>query len=179
MLMSEQREGHSAAYERIRSGKTLGEILEVATSFEKAARDFYTALIPQVSKNLRYLVEELAAEEQQHFDLFTGLANNPAIERQISERIQTPVEDHRFSDYVQLPDLGENPDDQTILQYALFREYAAMEQYRELALNTEPGPVHDLFEYLANEETAHKRELEKLYYEIVHSGGPGSGISQT
>ena len=169
--MSEQREGHSAAYERIRSGKTLGEILEVATSFEKAARDFYTALIPQVSKNLRYLVEELAAEEQQHFDLFTGLANNPAIERQISERIQTPVEDHRFSDYVQLPDLGENPDDQTILQYALFREVAAMEQYRDLALNTEPGPVHDLFQYLAHEEYRHKRELEKTYDRIVRREG--------
>jgi len=177
--MSEQREGHSEAYERIRSGKTLGEILEVATSFEKAARDFYTALVPRVSKNLRYLVEELAAEEQQHYDLFTALAQDPAVEQQVRERIRTPVEDHRFSDYVHLPDLGEHPDDQAILQYALGREDAAMKQYRELAASTGPGPVHDLFEYLANEETAHKRELEKLYYETVFSGGPGSGSSQT
>ena len=36
---------------------------------------------------------------------------------------------------------------------------------------TEPGPIHDLFVYLANEETQHKSELEKLYYETVHSGG--------
>ena len=173
--MSEDREGHREAYERIRSGKTLGEILAVATSFEKAARDFYTALIPKVSKNLRYLVEELAAEEQEHFELFTRLAANPDIEGQIRQRIQTPVEDHRFSDYVQLPDLGENPDDQTILQYALGREDAAMKQYTALAGSTEPGPIHDLFEYLAYEETAHKRELEKLYYETVYSGGPGNG----
>ena len=27
---------------------------------------------------------------------------------------------------------------------------------------------------LANEETLHKQELEKQYYEIVHSGGPGN-----
>lgn len=173
--MNEYREGHSEAYEHIRSRKTLGEILEVATSFEKAAHDFYTALIPRVSKNLRYLVEELAAEEQEHFELFTQLANNPDIESQVRQRIQTPVEDHRFSDYVQLPDLGEHPDDQTILQYALGREDAAMKQYRELAGSTQPGPIHDLFEYLANEETAHKRELEKLYYETVFGGGPGGG----
>jgi len=169
--MSEDREGHSEAYARIRSKKTLQEILEVATSFEKAARDFYAALVPKVSKNLRYLVEELAQEEQAHFELFSELAQNPDIEAQIHDRIQTPVEDHRFSDYIQLPDLGDNPDDQSVLQYAMGREDAAMKQYRELAASTEPGAAHDLFEYLANEETEHKRELEKIYYELVHSGG--------
>lgn len=172
--MNEGNEGHSASYECIRSKKSLREILEVATSFEQAARDFYTALIPKVSKNIRYLVEELAAEEQEHFSLFTKLANNADIESQIEERIQAPVEDYRFSDYIQVPDLGENPDDQTILQYALGREDSAMKQYRELADSTGPGPIHDLFEYLANEETKHKRELEKLYYATVYSGGPGN-----
>ncbi len=173
--MSEHGEGHSAAYERIRSKKTLGEILEVATSFEKAAFEFYTALIPKVSKNLRYLVEELAGEEQGHYELFTSLAGNPDIESRIQDEIKTPAEDRRFSDFVQLPDLGDHPDDQAILQYALGREDAAMKQYRELADSTEPGPVHDLFEYLAKEETLHKQELEKQYYEIVYSGGPGNG----
>ena len=32
--------------------------------------------------------------------------------------------------------------------------------------STEPGPVHDLFEFLANEETRHMQQLEKLYCEI-------------
>ncbi len=54
------------------------------------------------------------------------------------------------------------------------RENTAMKQYLDLAKNTEPGPIHDLFQFLANEETKHKCELEKLYYEIVHTGGPGS-----
>ena len=169
--MSEDREGHGEAYERIRSKKTLKEILEVATSFEKAARDFYASLVPKVSKNLRYLVEELAEAEQHHFDLFSKLAENPDIEEPLHASSQTPGEDHRFSDYIQLPDLGDNPDDQTVLQYAMGREDAAMKQYRELADSTEPGPAHDLFEFLANEETEHKRELEKTYYELVHSGG--------
>ncbi len=57
------------------------------------------------------------------------------------------------------------------MQYALKRGHAAMEQYAELAESTEPGPIKDVFRFLANEETKHKNELEKLYYEVVHNGG--------
>ena len=46
-----------------------------------------------------------------------------------------------------------------------------MEQYQALADSTEAGPLRDLFVYLASEETKHKNELEKVYYETVHSGG--------
>lgn len=172
--MTEQtRSGEGALHGRdlLASKKSLEDILHVATAFEKTARDFYSALVPRVSKRIRYLVEELAAEEQQHYDLFSALAKAPDLREQIRVEVSVPVNDHRFSDYVQAPDLGENPDDQTILQYALGREHAAMEQYRDLAANTAPGPIHDLFAFLANEETKHKRELEKIYYETVHSGG--------
>ncbi|MCB1801697.1 MAG: rubrerythrin, partial [Gammaproteobacteria bacterium] len=119
----------------------------------------------------RWLVEELAQEEQEHFDLFTRLMERDDIHAQVQARIATPTADHKFSDHIHLPDLGDNPDDQAVLQYALGREHAAMEQYRELANSTEPGPIHDLFQFLADEETKHKAELEKIYYEIVHSGG--------
>ena len=44
--------------DRLRSKTTLREILEVATEFEASARDFYSGLIPKVSKRIRYLVEE-------------------------------------------------------------------------------------------------------------------------
>ena len=153
------------------SKKTLKEILEVATAFERTAHEFYTALIPRVSKRIRYLVEELAAEELEHVRLFTDLAASPDIAGEISREIVTPVDDSIFSSYVHPPKLDESPDQRTILQYALFREYAAMDQYRELALNTEPGPVHDLFLYLANEEARHKRELEKIHDRIVRREG--------
>ena len=165
------REGALHGKELLASKKSLEDILHVATAFEKTARDFYTALIPRVSKQIRYLVEELAEEEQRHYDLFTELAKSPDIKQQIRAQVDVPVNDRRFSDYVQAPELGDAPDDQAILQYALGREHAAMEQYRELASNTAPGPIHDLFEFLAIEETKHKRELEKIYYETVHSGG--------
>lgn len=164
-------EGHSSSYERIRAKKTLREILEVSVSFEKAAWDFYAGLMPKVSKNLRWLVEDLAAEERRHYELFTELMARPGLEQQVAKLVETPASDSQFSDCVQLPDLGEHPDDQAVLRYALGREQAAMEQYRSLAASTEPGPIRSLFAFLANEETQHKLELEKLYYELVHSGG--------
>jgi hypothetical protein len=52
-----------------------------------------------------------------------------------------PDNSYRFSDYVQLPELGKQPDDQSVLQYVLGREDAAMKQYRDLAESAEPGPA--------------------------------------
>jgi rubrerythrin len=169
--MSSQGEGTQHGIDRIRSKKTLAEILEVATSFEQSARDFYATLAPRVSKRIRGLVEELAEEEQRHFDLFDTLAKRSDIADQIRAEVATPASDTRFSDCIHLPDLGDNPDDQAVLQYAMGREHAAMEQYRSLAESVEPGPIRDLFRFLADEETRHKAELEKIYYEVVHSGG--------
>ena len=169
--MNEHAEGHVSGRERLRSSKTVAEILETATSFERTARDFYRDLAPRVSKRIRWLVEELAAEEQRHFDLFSELMARDDLAEQVQARIATPAADPKFSDCIHLPDLGDNPDDQAVLQYAMGREHAAMEQYRELSETAAPGPIRELFAFLADEETQHKAELEKVYYEIVHSGG--------
>jgi len=157
--------------ERLRGKTSLKEILEVATHFEETARDFYRALSPKVSKRIRYLVDELAAEEQAHYDLFSQLAQRPDIADQVKQEIQRTASDSQFSDCIHLPDLGDKPDDQAVLQYAMGREHAAMTHYGELAHTAPEGPIRDLFVYLAHEETQHKLELEKLYYEIVHRGG--------
>ena len=155
----------------LRGKKTLREILDVATGFEASARDFYTDLIPKVSKRIRYLVEEFAAEEQNHYDLFRALAQRADLAEQVKVEIEHTASDSKFSDCLHLPDLGAQPDDQSVLQYAMGREHAAMSHYRELAETTPAGPIRDLFQYLASEETKHKLELEKLYYETVHRGG--------
>lgn len=162
---------NETSYQRLKGKTSLQDILAVATEFESTARDFYKDISLKVSKKIRYLVEELADEEQSHFDLFTELSNHPDIEKELLEMVETPASNGRFSDCILLPDLGEKPDDQAVLQYALMREHAAMEQYSALAEKSPPGEIRSLFEFLANEETKHKNELEKIYYEIVHSGG--------
>lgn len=169
--MTDKAKGSLTGKEKLQACTTLKDILAQATEFERTARDFYADLVPKVSKRIRYLVEELVVEEQHHYDLFTELSNNPDIEAQIVLEIATPPSNQRFSDCIQLPDLGDHPDDQTILQYALGREQAAMDQYHALAESAPQGPMRDLFTFLAQEETQHKNELEKIYYEVVHSGG--------
>lgn len=162
----------SSSEDTLKSKKSLSEILDVAASFERTARDFYRDLAPRVSKRIRYLVEELAQEEQRHLDLFTEMKNRPGLEDQIGRLVETPVTDSAFSDAVHLPNLDEKPDDQGVLQYAMWREHTAMEHYCTLSESTPAGPIRDLFTFLADEETQHKKELEKLYYEIIRSGGP-------
>lgn len=158
-------------YGKLKKLQTIDEILHTAIGFEKTARDFYSDLTATVSKPLRGLIQELADEEAEHYRLFTELRERDDIQQHINQSIQTPPNDHRFSDYLQLPDLGKNPSDQDILLYALGREQAAMEQYSALAEKAPAGAIAELFQYLANEELEHKKELEKLYYQVVHSGG--------
>ncbi len=160
-----------SSYQQLKSKKTLADILDIAIEFERSARDFYSELSPRVSKKIRFLVDELAEEEQRHYDLFSNLRQRDDLEKVIQQLIEIPVSDKRFSDCIHLPELGDHPDDQTVLQYAMGREHTAMEQYRSLTETAPPGPIKDLFTLLADEETQHKNELEKLYYEIVHSGG--------
>ncbi len=155
----------------LRHTTSVQEILEVANSFEASARDFYTALIPKVSKRIRYLVEELAAEEQGHFDLLAALRARTDLAEQVKLQIQQPASDSKFSDCLHVPNLGEHPDDQAVLQYAMGREHVAMTHYTELAKTAPAGAIQELFQFLASEETTHKLELEKLYYEIIHRGG--------
>lgn len=152
-----------ASKEKLTGLTTIRDIMETATSFEIVARAFYTALIPKVSKNLRWLVEDLAEEEQGHVDLFSRLAAEADVLDHMEDKIARPVADRKFSDCVQTPDLGEAPDDQAVLQYALMRETAAMEQYTELAETAPEGPLKTAFLFLANKETEHKAELEKIY----------------
>ena len=161
-------EGFVESAEKLQKMKTLDEILKTAASFEHTAKNFYTDLIPKVSKRIRWLVEELAAEEEQHYKLFTALSEKIVDDTSLQIKVSTPSSDGKFTDCLHVPELGDSPDDQEVMIYALGREQAAMEQYRALADSTDPGEIHDLFEYLANEETKHKAELEKLYYELIH-----------
>jgi len=152
---------------RLLRSRTLGEILETAMSFERTARDFYAGLKDRVNESLRGLVGELADEEARHLRLFEELAARPDVSAHIAERIAPPANDHRFSAYVHLPDLGENPDARAVLQYAMGREHAAVEQYRSLADELPAGAIRDLFLYLAREELQHRQELERRYQALV------------
>jgi rubrerythrin len=171
MSTENQRIHEGEGYQELKDKTTIGEILETSIAFEQTAFDFYSALKDKVSKNMRPFVQTLADEEKRHIALFQNLKQEEQVSSLIEKLIKTPPSDHRFSDYIQTPELSEFPDDQAILQYALGREQAAMEQYSALAEETPEGAIRDLFRYLSHEELMHKQELEKRYYELVHGGG--------
>lgn len=150
---------------------TVGEVLQHVAEFDRAAHEFYLNLAPKVSKNIRFLVEELAEAEASHIEMIEALRHHPDVEGHMRDTLARPHADRQFSDAAHTPEMGEAPDDQAVLQYALAREKIAIEEYAELAEATPPGPLHDAFQFLANEERKHKAEIEALYYRIVHSGG--------
>lgn len=166
--MSDAVEGAMSGAERIKSKQSVAEILEVACSFEAAAHQFYTELLPRVSERMQDLVAELADEEQRHYDLLAELAVRSDISEQIQTLVDQPRVHQRFVDATHFPDLGPYPDDQAIMQYALSREEIALEQYTSLAEQTPEGPLKDTFLFLAKEEKQHKADLERLYAELVH-----------
>jgi len=171
-MSTENQQIHEGeGYQELKGKTTIGEILETSIAFEQTAFDFYSALKDKISKNMRPFVSSLADEEKRHIALFQNLKQEEQVSSLIAKLIKTPPSDHRFSDYIQTPELSEFPDEQAILQYALGREQVAMEQYTALAEETPEGAIRDLFRYLSHEELMHKQELEKRYYELVHGGG--------
>ena len=157
--------------EKLARMTTVEEVLETVAEFDREAHSFYTDLVPKVSKNIRWLVEELARSELDHIQRLRGLVRSDSLRGHLKDAIHRPEADRRFSDAIQAPELGDDPDDQAVLQYALARVQIAIEEYAELAAEVPSGPMHEVFAFLANEETRHKTELEALYYEIVHAGG--------
>ncbi len=158
-------------FDKLHHHASLQEFIDLAIEFEQVAHDFYTDLLPKISKHIRYIVNELIREEEAHIAKLQELAKRRDIEGALQSEIENMTVDRKFYDGIHLPELGENPDDQEILQYAMMREFIAMVQYSELAEKSPPGPVRDLFQFMANEEIKHKNDLEALYYQIIHSGG--------
>jgi rubrerythrin len=158
-------------FDKLHHHASLGEFIDLAIEFEQVAHDFYTELLPKTGKNIRYIVDELISEEEAHIAKLQELAGRRDIAGALSVEMENMTVDRKFYDGIHLPEPGDNPDDQSILQYAMMREFVAMVQYSELAEKSPPGPVQDLFRFMANEEIRHKNDLEALYYRIIHSGG--------
>ena len=150
---------------------TVAAVLETVAEFGREAHGFYVDLGPKVSKDIRWIVEDLARAELDLVARLSALAGSTDMARHLKDAILRPEADRRFSDAIQTPELGDAPDDQAVLQYALSRVQVAIEEYAELAANTRKGPLHEVFSYLANEESRHKSDLEALYYKVVHAGG--------
>ena len=161
MIQKSQHSELSPGFHLLKESQSLHEILEKAMFFERTARDFYQELAVQVSDSIRSLVEELAVEEQAHYKMFQELYRHPYVQEHIATVVRTPQSDIQFANYTHPPAFDKNANEKVILEYAIHRELVAMQQYAALANDVPPGPVQDVFRFLANEESEHIKELQE------------------
>jgi rubrerythrin len=167
MKSTSQHSELSPGFHLLKETQSLYEILEKAMFFERTARDFYQELAEKVSDSIRPLVKELAGEEEGHYKLFQELYRHPYVQEHIATLVRTPPSDVQFTNYTHPPEIDRHANEKVILEYALHREMVAMQQYAALADNTPAGPVKDVFQYLAYEESEHIKDLEEKFNTLV------------
>ena len=146
----------------------IRQILKRAVQFEEQARDFYTAAVEMVKQpHIQDVLRDLAEEETKHKErLETLLAGNTEALVAVQKRGQ--IQDLKLAEYLVAPLLDEDASFQDVLVVAMHREKSSHEFYSTMATIADQPATRDLFDFLAQEELAHKNKEEALYDEVVY-----------
>ena len=140
------------------------EILDFAIISEQNAVDLYLNLANRSkTPSAKAAFEEYAAEERGHKAKLERVKSGKKLLLKPSAKVQ----DLKLSDYTVLQELGENPDYQSILIFAMHQEKAAFKLYTDLSQLAESAEIKDLLLGLAQEEAKHKLRFEIEYDEHV------------
>lgn len=151
-----QQPGEEDAAVRAAPGAISRFVFKQATAFEKAAFDDYGKLAAQAEDpRLRLLLEELAVEEQGHFDRISGYKHKHG------EASLPNVDAFNLPERMEMPANAGN-DDKSIIAYAINHETATINFYRELAHLTPVPTLKKAFLELAAEEQQHLARLENF-----------------
>ena len=141
----------------------IDEILDFAIQNEQNAVDLYTDLATKATSSaIKAEFEAYANEERGH----KAKLENVKAGKQLLDA-NTRIQDLKISDYTVDSDLGENPDYQTVLLFAMKQEKAAFKLYTDLAGMTSDNSVKNLLLGLAQEEAKHKLRFEMEYDDNV------------
>jgi rubrerythrin len=141
------------------SKTSVDEILDYAIQAEQNAVDLYTDLAGKTkSPSAKVAFEEYAEEERVHK---TKLQEVKSGKRLIKAAEQ--VLDLKISDYTVTQELGDAPDYQDVLLFAMQQEKAAFKLYTHLANETDDAGIKVLLLNLAQEEAKHKLRFEIEY----------------
>ncbi len=139
------------------------EILDFAIQNEQNAVDLYTDLATKAkSAAIKAEFEEYANEERGH----KAKLENVKSGRQLLDA-DSKIQDLKISDYTVDMDLGETPDYQSVLLFAMKQEKAAFKLYTDLAGLTADPAIKKLLLGLAQEEAKHKLRFEIEYDDNV------------
>lgn len=142
---------------------TVEEILDFAIQNEQNAADLYEHLAGKArSKAARSSFEQFAIEERGHKAKLLA-----AKEGQYQIGSFKPVQDLKIGDYLVQEDLGDDPDYQSMLIFAMKQEKAAFRLYSDLSERTDDPQLKGLLRSLAQEEAKHKLRFEVEYDDTV------------
>ena len=146
----------------------IEQILRRAIEFEEQARDFYTGAVAMVKQpHVQGVLRDLAGEEVKHKErLEELLAGNTEV--LVSVRKRGEIQDLKLAEYLVAPDLADNASFQDVLVVAMHREKSSHEFYSTMATIAAQPQTRELFQFLAQEELAHKNKVETLYDEVVY-----------
>jgi rubrerythrin len=155
-----------SAYEKENEmgSSTVEEILDFAIQMEQDAVDMYTDLVTKTSSpSAKVAFEEYADEERGHKSKLEEVKSGKRLVHGLK-----PVLDLKISDYIQERPLGDNPDYQDVLIFAIQQEKIAFKLYTRLAEQAQDEGIKALLLSLAQEEAKHKLRFEIEYDDHIY-----------
>ena len=141
----------------------FADVIKFAIAREEDAVEAYGSMSEKTkSPGLKELLLELQEEEKNHKKLLVELTPQT-----IASLKPERVIDLKISDYLVEEPVGVEMNFQDLLIFAAKKEQKAVELYTKLKNSTDDADLQKLFDFMAEQEKAHKYKLEVKYEEHV------------
>ena len=143
------------------------DVIEFAIEREEEAYQGYGDMSEKAEvPGIKELLLELQAEEKKHKELLQNITSE-----KIDELDHKKTLDLKISDYLVEEPASPDMTFQDLLIFAAKKEQKAVELYSRMIEKSSEEELKKLFEFLVEQEKAHKYKLEVKYEEMVLEGG--------
>ena len=143
------------------------DVIEFAIEREEEAYQGYGDMSEKAEvPGIKELLLELQAEEKKHKELLQNITS-VIIDRLDSKKTL----DLKISDYLVEEPATPDMTFQDLLIFAAKKEQKAVELYSRMIEESDEEEMKKLFEFLVEQEKAHKYKLEVKYEEMILEGG--------
>jgi len=141
----------------------IEQLFVIATQRENEAFEFYSAAARKVGDpSVRAMFQQLAKDEQGHFELLERFRSNPTD----IMKIAPPAADWKVAESEAMPPLSTDMKPRDAIALAMKKEQQAVEFYRALGAAATTAETRHMFENLANMELGHKHRLENMFIDV-------------
>lgn len=143
------------------------DVIEFAIEREEEAYQGYGNMSEKAEvPGIRELLLELQAEEKKHIELLQNITSE-----NIDKLDSKKTLDLKISDYLVEEPATPDMTFQDLLIFAAKKEQKAVELYSRMIEEASEEELKKMFEFLVEQEKAHKYKLEVKYEEMVLEGG--------